>query len=1369
MRCRIWVVWCVIGAALLSLTAAALADEIPLAADYETTLARSRVIDASSAFGDSTNLYDGSTTFSVTPVSIPGSNQLPVSVTYVLRAYDKEFRGSFKFKAETPYLSGVYKTGQGWVIAGSNPTARCSFPGGMPQPPEVTNTSGKPETFFTEEYWHGIYLNLPVASPQLLQLVNAGDTQVPSDGAAYKWATQDRWYFSCINNIAGGGEGFVGHSPDGLRYYFDVSGATGAWDSVRKAAQLGGTTVLQRTELTLRASRVEDAYGNWVAYQYSSGELVGVTSSDGRSIQLSAGKITANGRTWAIDATNGLSIGYPDGSSYVATVVNNIQWTSWDLVACGSTAPMKNFSGSLGVNIKLPSGAVGDFLLTPVVTGQSSVPLLCAAPPATGPAGPHAFRRGLGLTQKAVSGGGLSNARWTFNYGANGCFVNVGGGGTNRAPCAANESGTRLVTVTGPTATRRLTFSNKFQADDGQLLAEEIRSLAGQLLRTTQFTYQRFGAVGNLGFAAGGDPTGYARSWVKSTKTIDQDSVRYETAVTQFDGFFRPVRLLRRSTPGASRTDQFTYFDDFSRWHIGQPSTATNVDTGLVESRVDYDANGLPWKTWKFGILSQTLTYDSSATLATVADGNGNVTQYSDWYRGVPRRVRFADGATRSATVDDNGWISSLTDENNYTRSMQYDLVGRLRDVAYPASNGQVWNSWTSVFRPLVSSDSRPSGIGDGQWIKVESQGTYRKVSYFDAYWRPLVVNEYDSGNVAGTSRSTSYQYDTEGRVVFSSYPVSGNVGGDAGLRSTYDALGRIVLVSEDSELGRLETVTTFGGEGGYNTIVRNPRGSETRTWYQTFEEPSAGHATLVEAPEGQSTEISRDVFGKPLSIKRKDQVSSVALTRSYVYDAAQRLCKSVEPETGATVLAYDNAGNLSWLAGGLALISPSSCDSAAASASSEVVRRTYDARNRIRSISFPKGRGDQLFSYLADGKVKQISTQNDGIASYNSYAYNSRGLLVGEAQAQADGETLTMRHAYDANGNLSADTYPTGETIAYEPNALGQSTRAGMYATGVAYFPDGAIRQFTYGNGITHTVIQNARQLADTVQDSYGGSALFSEGYDYDGSANIVAITDGASGRGQRGNRTMEYDGRDRLISAVSPMFGAAQYGYDAFDNLTRVAVAGRDQYYCYDGNWLLSNIKLGGCNGTTVVGLGYDSRGNLINKNGRLYDFDAGNRLRGIEDLEEYRYDGKGLRNVVRRDAGVIASMYDVGEVLRFRRDGQRAIDTSYISLGSQAVAEVDRPWGQQSTVREQLSWAPVSGASRYLVEESVDGVTWTVVYEGVDAAWQSLGRPSATYSYRVSACPSGGECQAVTAVTHTQVPAIDIVLLLYQILLN
>lgn len=45
---------------------------------------------------------------------------------------------------------------------------------------------------------------------------------------------------------------------------------------------------------------------------------------------------------------------------------------------------------------------------------------------------------------------------------------------------------------------------------------------------------------------------------------------------------------------------------------------------------------------------------------------------------------------------------------------------------------------------------------------------------------------------------------------------------------------------------------------------------------------------------------IPRDLFGKPSSITRSGGGASA--TRSYVYDPYQRLCKTIEPESGATI-----------------------------------------------------------------------------------------------------------------------------------------------------------------------------------------------------------------------------------------------------------------------------------------------------------------------------------------------------------------------------------------------------------------------------------------------------------------------------------
>src|SRR5687767_10300776 len=79
-----------------------------------------------------------------------------------------------------------------------------------------------------------------------------------------------------------------------------------------------------------------------------------------------------------------------------------------------------------------------------------------------------------------------------------------------------------------------------------------------------------------------------------------------------------------------TRTDIIDYEDNLSLWILGQVKSSTNVDTGLVESRTDFDpATALPLRIYAFGKLQQVLTYDTTSlegtgqrgTLKTVSDG----------------------------------------------------------------------------------------------------------------------------------------------------------------------------------------------------------------------------------------------------------------------------------------------------------------------------------------------------------------------------------------------------------------------------------------------------------------------------------------------------------------------------------------------------------------------------------------------------------------------------------------------------------------------------------------------------------------------------------------------------------------------------
>ena len=790
----------------------------------------------------------------------------------------------------------------------------------------------------------------------------------------------------------------------------------------------------------------------------------------------------------------------------------------------------------------------------------------------------------------------------------------------------------------------------------------------------------------------------------------------------------------------AHRTETIEYQNDPSKWVMGQIKRRINVNTGLVESQTDYwPETALPQRTWRFGKPQQYFTYNADSTLATVTDGNNHTTTLSDWHRGIPRNIRFPPtpeapaGSTQSAAVNDNGWITSTTDENGFSTSYGYDAMGRLASIVYPTGDSTAWNNVTMAFQQINANEH---GLPAGHWRHSRYQGNKHVNTYYDALWRPVLEETLDAGDIGNTLSQTVKRYDQNGRLIFQSYPQRG-VGNywdiTQGTHTLYDALDRPTSVSHDSEHGLLTTTTEY--LPGFQTRTTNPRGQQTLTTiYQAYDQPSYDLPRGINHPEGTYTEIHRDVFGKPTALVRRNLDSSQRVARHYVYDNYQQLCKIVEPETGATVMDYDNAGNLQWNASGLALTSTSSCDTLAGRDSGRKVTRLYDARNRIRELLFPDGRGTQLWEHTPDGLPARITTWNDpnsGSPVVNAYSYNKRRMLTGETVEQPNWYGWGIGYGYDANGGLATQSYPTGLTVNFAPNALGQATQAGSYATGVQYYPNGAIKRFTYGNGLVHSMGQNARQMPARSTDS-GGAADFA--YSYDQNANVTHIWDHArdSGNGIYG-RWMAYDGLDRLTDAGSCSFGGDcwhRFTYDALDNMKSWKLPGVKDYanYVYDASNRLTNVLNSG--GASVIGLSYDVQGNLANKNGKTYAFDFGNRLRGTNE-EWYLYDGHGRRvlNWRATEPGVLSQYSQSGQLIydeNYRASGRKA--TEYVYLGGSLLASRERNIDNNvyvtkyqhtdalgspvavtngaGQVIDRTSYDPYGGA----INKSVDGIGYT-----------------------------------------------------------
>lgn len=418
-----------------------------------------------------------------------------------------------------------------------------------------------------------------------------------------------------------------------------------------------------------------------------------------------------------------------------------------------------------------------------------------------------------------------------------------------------------------------------------------------------------------------------------------------------------------------------------------------------------------------------------------------------------------------------------------------------------------------------------------------------------------------------------------------------------------------------------------------------------------------------------------------------------LSLTRTYTYDAHQRLCKSVEPETGATLYGYDAAGNLAWSAAGLPATTACDIEGDTPAIEARSALREYDAQSRLKELSFPDGRGDQTWEYTPDGLPERIETINVVGANnpFNVYAYNARRLLKGETQELQNWYTNELDYGYDRNGHLKTLQYPGGQVVDFAPNALGQATKAGGYASNATYHPNGSIAGFTYGNGIAYSMSQNDRQLPARTTHGVG---IMDFGYTYDPNGNVGSITDYVNGRQ---NRTMSYDGLDRLESVTSaPMYGivgGATYSYDGLDNLARVKIGGaavRDHYYCYDASQRLTNVKTGSCGGSTVIGLGYDVQGNLSNKSGQTFDFDYGNRLREAIGVERYRYDAFGRRILAMNfGSGTLFSQYGQNGQLLYQentRTGQMKT-TDHIYLAGSLIAQREVPIGGSTATVKYL----------------------------------------------------------------------------------
>jgi RHS repeat-associated protein len=1114
---------------------------------------------------------------------------------------------------------------------------------------------------------------------------------------------------------------------------------------------------LERDEVRLYATEVTDRFGNWVRYSYSGDRLTRILASDGREITLThfasganvglIETVVANGRTWRYDYAGGerrlTSVQLPDASRWTLET----KWltlsylTPANLPPC-ELAPLGAASIPQSYRFVHPSGATGVFTFTPVRHRRGGIPqsVACRASVKGVEEGVARDFNVYALSQKTLSGPSLTPLTWTLTF----------------ALQAVGQL-SKVVTLNLPDgSSQRMVFGSAYYVDEAKLNVNQVLSSApSTLLTQTAYRYADHPAAPAYAYHVGRGPDTklldeFAQAYavpIDRTEVIQQ-GVAFVRTVTSFDRFARSVSETQASSLGFSRTQTQSFEDRFDRWVIGLPRVSM-ID-GITTSELSYDSAGLPEERSEYGQLIARYTYAADGTLATAADGLNQITTLSAWKRGYPQRLDFSDATFKTAVIDDNGWISAINNELGDQSCYGYDSMGRLSSQTLPSETSTGVcdaSAWTPTSWQFTQINSAEYGIEPGHWKRTETTGARSAETVYDALWRPIFTRQSSSDGSVGV-RTVRRSFDHAGRETFASYPgvdVASYLTLATGVRTGYDGLGRVLSTEVDSERSPAILRSSTAYLANFVTQTTNARGFATTSSYQAFEQPSTDAPMQISAPESQITTYTRDVFGKPITITRSGSYTAPGqptenqtLTRRYVYDAFQRLCKSIEPESGITVLDYDAANNVQWQAiAQNSLSSTSDCQRSSVPAAQRA-RHYFDARNRLTRIDHPTGSDDIGYQYDADGAVQIASTGTlDGNLPPNfastknswTYGYNKRRLLTGET-LQLDGKSFALSWRYNASGDQEGLIYPSGLDISFLPNAYGEPRQAGAFASSVTRHPNGAINRLSYGNGLVQSTTQNLRQLP--LRRSVG--ALMDHTHLYDASANIVTLTDGSAGAKE--TRNLAYDGLDRMIQAdAANQLGNERYRFDALDNLRQASIGSNTFVHTLDSQNRLSQIQK---DGVAYVNYSHNAQGDTTLRsvagsgsenlfaNGfenplsapkfaphQVLNYDRAHRLTSITGVESYQYDAHGRRVITTRTSDGLKryQLYSNAGVLMHAEDQRTSEVIDYVNLEGQLVAERTTPlFGGLVTTRYQhadLRGSPtvVSNAGGTQIERSIE----------------------------------------------------------------
>jgi RHS repeat-associated protein len=428
-------------------------------------------------------------------------------------------------------------------------------------------------------------------------------------------------------------------------------------------------------------------------------------------------------------------------------------------------------------------------------------------------------------------------------------------------------------------------------------------------------------------------------------------------------------------------------------------------------SKIIYDIRGrISQQITALGSIDQTTdearTYTDNGNLATVTDGENNLTTYT--YDGLDRLAQqnypnLTKGSLTSSTSDyeqfthdATGSVTARRRRDGTTTYFTLDALDRVTfkdaagtdsDVAYTYDNaGHIVSATlgastlTYGYDALGRETTETSALGTvtSGW---DVAGRRTSITHPDGFF---VAQDYlvtgqisavrENGATSGPGVLASYTYDALGRLALLTR-------GDGSLATFgYDGSSRMVSASDDLAGTMYDQAVTFGLNPA-GQIIATTRSNDLYAWGGHF------NTSRVYAQNGLNQETS--VNGSTIGYDSNGNISGTS-TDSFSYDHENRLTAATTTYGSAT-LAYDAIGRLTskigtsterYLYDGVNLI-------AEYDASGNVIRRYASGPAVDQPLAWYEGAGttDRRFLHADErGSIAAVSNSAGAVLAINSY-----------------------------------------------------------------------------------------------------------------------------------------------------------------------------------------------------------------------------------------------------------------------------------------------------------------------------------------------------------------------------------------------